>query len=347
MRRTISTLLTILLLATAAGSAQGQDAAAKRKKGQDAQKQTAGEKPKKTDTSEAGPARTGEPAPGSGDGKRWAFYTTFSTLYDSNVNHDEDGIDDTGLVAGVGVYFRNRAERPTFEFNYEVGRHAYRHTDRWDRTSHNLRVNSERRPRRWLTSDTGGEVAIKGSTEDRELADRYSLTQDFQFRLSRRYRFNVGGALRLKRYADDPGRNAFNPYVEGGPELRFNKSRSKVAATYRYELNRSRNERFRYIRWTYGVEFATSVGRKNYFTAEVRYRPQKYARIIEIERRGPDLEVARFDRRWIASAEWKRAVWRDLELGLVYKYETRDSNDPDRDFDAHAAGATFTYRWWK
>jgi hypothetical protein len=345
MKKIISTLMAVLMLVSAAAA---QDTSGpKKEKGAGGQKRDVTSKPKNTEVSEAKPASAGDPEPASGEGKRWAFYLTFSGVTDSNINHDLNDLDDVGMVAGAGVYFRNRPERPTFEFNYEVGRHAYKNTDRWDRTSHILRVNSERRLRRWLTSDTAGEISLKGSTEDRELADRYTMSQDFQFRFSSRYRFNAGAAYRIKRYDDDPGRNAINPYFEGGPELRFNKARTKVAASYRYETNRTWNQRFRYIRWTYGVELATPLAKKDRLAVELLYRPQKYARLIEIERPGPDLIAPRFDRRWILSAEWKRPVWRDLELGLVYKYETRNSNDPDRNFDAHAAGATFTYRWWR
>lgn len=303
-------------------------------------------RPENTEVSEAKPANTGEPAPESGEGKRWSFYLTLSGLFDSNINHDEDDINDYGAVAGAGVYFRNRAENPNFEFNYEVGQHAYKNTDQWDRTSHNLRAWSENRlGKRWI-SETTGEISIKGSTEDRELANRYSFSQFFQYRLTRNNRFNIGGAYRLRRY-EDRRRDSTNPYGEAGYERRF--GRRKLEFSYRYEKNNAREvNRYSYIRWTYGAEFTTPLFRGGRLDIEARYRPQKYARLIEIELpNGRDIDVPRRDKRWIFSAEWRRKVWRDLELGLVYKYEQRNSNDEDRNFKAHAAGAVFTYRWWR
>lgn len=318
------------------------------KKTSDSQQKEIDKKPENTDVSEARPANSGEPETASSEGKHWAFYLTLSGIFDSNINHDEDDINDYGAVAGAGVYFRNRSERPNFEFNYEIGRHEYKNTDRWDRTSHNIRVRSENRLREKWVSDTEGEISIKGSTEDRELADRYSISQFFQYRLTRENRFNFGGAYRIKRYSDDPRRNAANPYLEGGYERRFTGNR-KLEFSYRYEENRARDEsRYSYIRWTYGAEFETPLFKGGRLQVEARYRPQKYARIIEIELpNGKDIEVTRRDRRWIFSADWRRIVWRDLELGLIYKYEQRNSNDEDRNFKAHAAGVIFTYRWWK
>jgi hypothetical protein len=193
--------------------------------------------------------------------------------------------------------------------------------------------------------ETSGEIGLKGSTEDRELADRYMLEQEFQFRLSKQNRLNFGGALRLKRYDDNPGRNAFNPYVEGGFEQRLGGGR-KWEIGYRYETNRSQNERFKYIRWTYSAEFTTPLMRQGWLTVEAKYRPQKYARLVEIELEdGDDIEVPRRDQRWILGAEWRFPLWRNLELGANYKFETRSSNDPDKKFNAHLMGVSLMYRW--
>jgi hypothetical protein len=338
MPKLFAAVLAILFLAA------GADARQSRKAGQNVA--SAKGPARKADVTQSGTPRPVEPS--SGEGRRWAFYVTATSLSDSNINHDEEGLRSFGLVGGAGVYFRNRPERPTFEFTYEVGRHAYTRTDRWDRTSHALRVNSERALGLRLVSETTGEVSFKGTTEDRELTNRFGLKQKFQFRLTRADRFNLAAAYRLKRYTEgDRGRDSVNPYVEGGYERRLGGGR-RVEVSYRYETNRSRNERFRYLRRTYGLEFTTPLTRRGVLRAEARYRPQKYARLVEVELPGgEEVDLPRLDRRWIFSADWRRGLGRGLELDLLYKYERRVSNDPDRNFTARAAGVGLTYRFWR
>jgi hypothetical protein len=360
MRRILLSLIAAFLLTAGAANAQTTKPAQKKADAQTAKpkdqnpetKTTEVEndkRPENTNVSEVKPASLGEPTPESGEGKRWSFYLTMFGLFDTNINQDEEDVTDYGLVAGAGIYFRNRSKNPNFEFNYEIGRHTYKNTDRWDRTSHNLRAWSENRlGKRWV-STTSGEISIKGSTEDRELANRYSLSQFFQYRLTPNHRFNIGGAYRLKRYDDDERRNSTNPYGEIGYERRFTNGKRKLEFSYRYEENRARDvNRNSYIRWTYGAKFRTPLSKGGRLDIEARYRPQKYARLIRIDiPNAPDLRVPRQDKRWILSAEWHRAIRTNLELGLVYKYEQRNSNDIDRNFKAHAAGVVLTYRWWR
>ncbi len=344
-------ILIVISLVTASTNAQktnSPDKKAKDEKTSTSEQTESNKRPQNTEVSEAKPANTNELAGDYGEGKHWSFYLTFSGLLDSNINHDEDDINDYGLVSGAGVYFRNRSKNPNFEFSYEIGQHGYKNTNNWDRTSHNLRAWSENKlGKRWV-SDTSGEISFKGSTEDRELANRYSLSQFFQYRLTRSNRFNFGGAYRLKRY-DDTRRNSTSPYGEVGYERRFSNGKRKLEFSYRYEENRAREvNRYSYIRWTYGAEFVTPLFKKGRLDIKARYRPQKYARLVEIELpNGDEIDVPRRDKRWIFSADWRRPLSRNLELGLIYKYEQRNSNDPDRNFKARAAGAVFTYRWWR
>ncbi len=93
--------------------------------------------------------------------------------------------------------------------------------------------------RKWI-SDTSGEISLKGSTEDRELTNRYSASQFFQYRLMPDNRFNFGGAYSLKRYDDDKRRDSENPYLETSYERRFSKGKRKLEFSYRYEENRAR-----------------------------------------------------------------------------------------------------------
>ena len=302
-----------------------------------------------TEVLEAKPASTNKAVSEKyGEGKHWSFYLTTSGRFDSNINHDQDDIDDYGFVGGIGVYFRNKAKNPNFEFEYEIGRQEYKNTSRWDRTSHSLRAWSENKlGKKWI-STTRGEISLKGSTEDRELTNRYSVSQFFQYRLNNKNRFNIGGAYRLKRDDDDKRRDSTNPYLEAGYERRFSKGRRKLEFSYRYEENHARNERFDYIRRTYAAKYVTPLLKIGHLDLEARFRPQTNARLVRIELpNGKKINVPRRDKRWIYSADYRYPLSRTLELGLIYKYEQRNSNDPDRNFKAHAAVVVLTYRWWR
>ncbi len=276
--------------------------------------------------------------------RRWAFYVTLANVFDSNVNRDEDRIRSFGAVGGAGIYYRNRAEDPTFEFNYEIGQHRYSGTDRWNRTSHKFLASHERELSRRFTTETTGEISLKGSTEDRDLTDSYNAEQALEYRITRRHRLNLSGVLRHRRYGDDVGRNAINLYAEGGYEQRLGGNRN-LEMSYRYETNNARNARNDYIRRTYKTEFTTPLTRGGRLQVEARYRPRSYReRLVEVE---DDREELRRDRTWVFGGEWRRPVSQGLELGLLYHFETRSSNDPDRSYKSHLTAMTLTYRWWK
>jgi hypothetical protein len=253
-----------------------------------------------------------------------------------------------GLVPSVGVHFQSSLEKPIFELDYEAAYHSYTNTSRWDRTSHKARASYERRFGRHFASETTAEVTVKGSSEDRELSNQYAVGQEFELRATRSRRFKVFGAYRLKRYPDDPGWNSINPYVGGAFEQRFAGGRS-LEVSYHYDKNRSWSHRNRYIRWTYGADFKTPFLRPDaVLTFEAKYRPQLYARTIEIEDEdGDDHDVTRRDRRWLAGALWQRPLNENLLVGFGYRFEARRSNDVEKNFNSHLAGVTFTYHWWR
>ena len=280
--------------------------------------------------------------------RRFWLYASLSSIFDSNIDHDENNVHSFGLIPSLGFHFQNSLEKPAFEFDYETARHRYTNTSRWDRTSHKARASYERRLSNFLASETTGEMSIKGSSEDRELINQYVLRQEFKIRASRSRRFNVFAAYRIKRDEDDPGRNAIDPYIGGSFEQRFEEQRS-LEISYRYDKNRSLNPRNRYVRWTYGAEFRTPFLRADRLLAiEVKYRPQLYARTIEIEdNNGDDHDVTRRDRRWIVGASWLRPVGEQFDIGFRYNFEMRRSNDVEKNFNSHLGGVTLTYRWWR
>lgn len=277
--------------------------------------------------------------------RRFWLFSSLSTVFDSNVEHDERRLRSFGLVPSFGFHFQNDAEKPSFEAEYEVGFHRYTRTDSFDRVSHYLTSSYRKKLPGRFSSRTTAEVSLKGSSEDRDVNNQYSLEQQFQYRLTPTARLSAFAAYRIKRYPlVDAGKNAIDPYV-GGKFQHELKGGREWELSYRYDKNRSQDPKDRYVRWTYEAQFSTplSRARRDLLTLEARYSPRLYARQIKVDGE----RVARKDKRWVFEFDYERPLARDVRLGLGYKYETRGSNDPDKKFDAHVLGLTFGFDWWR
>jgi len=282
---------------------------------------------------------------GRKSGRRFWLSASLSTVFDSNVEHDERRLRSFGLVPSFGVHFRDDAERPSFEAEYEVGFHRYTRTDSFDRVSQYLTAAYRKRLPRGFSSRTTGEVSLKGSSEDRDVNNQYTLEQQFQYRLPRSVRLSAFAAYRLKRYpVIDAGKNAVDPYV-GGRFLQELAGGREWQLTYRYDKNRSQDPKDFYVRRTYEAQFSTPLfrARRDLLTLEARYSPRLYARQIKVD----GVRVPRRDRRWVFEADYERPLGQDVRLGLDYRYETRGSNDPEKRFDGHVVGVSFGFDWWR
>ncbi|HKG13961.1 MAG TPA: hypothetical protein VKB12_11495 [Pyrinomonadaceae bacterium] len=344
LRNVVIALAACLLLARAAvaggqsreGEAERQPEAVADKRKKEA---AAGRKKKKS-------ARASESrAEGEKTPRRVRLFAKLSTVFDSNVEHDERRLRSFGLVPSLGFHFQDDAEKPSFEAEYEVGFHRYTRTDSFDRVSHYLTAAYRKKLPGRFSSRTTGEVSLKGSSEDRDVNNQYSLEQQFQYRLTPATRLSAFAAYRLKRYPlADAGKNAIDPYV-GGKFQQELKGGREWELSYRYDKNRPQDPKDRYVRWTYEAQFSTPLfrSRRDLLTVEARYSPRLYARQIKVDGE----RVARKDRRWVFEFDYERPLARDVRLGLGYKYETRGSNDPDKRFDAHVFGVTFGFDWWR
>jgi hypothetical protein len=338
MRNVLITLAACLLFACAT-PARGQ--------GQDADNGTKAEAPvsqKKSKKKKAAP----DSATGESGAKRQRVFrlsASLSTVFDSNIEHDERRLRSFGMVPSLGFHFQDDAEKPSFEAQYEVGFHRYTRTDSYDRVSHYFTAEYRKRLPGRLTARTTGEVSLKGSSEDRDVNNQYSLEQQLQYRLRPSIRVAAFAAYRVKRYPlVDVGKNAIDPYV-GGKFQHELKGGREWAISYRYDKNRSQDPKDRYVRWTYEAQFSTPLfsKRRDLLTVEARYSPRLYARQIKVG----DERVARKDKRWVFEVDYERPLARDVRFGLDYKYETRTSNDPDKVFDGHVFGVTFGFDWWR
>jgi len=273
--------------------------------------------------------------------RRLWFTATLATSFDSNINHDREGVRSLGVVPSLGVHFQNSVEKPSFEVEYEVAAHNYTNTDEWDRVSHNFVMSYRKHLFGGWSTRTESEITLKGSSEDRELNNQYSLRQQLEYRINENSRLQLAAAYRIKRDPLDSGNNAIDPYVG----LRFIQKLAgdkRLALSYRYDKNRSWGPRNRYIRWEYEADFATPiVDRRTRLSFDLTYKPRLYGRRVRVEGE----RVPRRDGRWIFETQLERVLRSDLRMVLMYRFERRDSNDPDKDFKSNQAGIALTYRW--
>lgn len=272
---------------------------------------------------------------------RFTPFAVASTIFDTNINHNEESLDAYGMMVGAGIGFRNDPRKPTLELQYQAGFHRYANTNQWDRLSHFARAAWERRLSRRVAFEAVGEGSIKGSTEDRELSNQLSLSPRLEYRITSAWRVRAFGAWRLKRYPDSADRNATNRY--GGLELARRGPGIRWSAGGRYEVNAAESSRQRYLRWTWFGDLSTPIGRWNRLEVEMRYRRQRYPfRLVDVKG-GPD--VPRFDVRIEPEITWVHLIDADLEVRAGYAFAGRDSNDARRDYRSHQVIASLLQRW--
>ena len=277
--------------------------------------------------------------------RRWWVSMSLASVFDTNITHDEQQVNSFGLVPSFGFHFRDNAERPSFETDYEVALHRYTNTDEFDRLSHNLTAVYRRQLAKRFYSKTTTEISLKGSSEDREINNNYILEQQLQYRFAFNTRVAGFAAYRLKRYPlIEQDSNSIDSYAGAKIEQRLKGDR-RVELTYRYDHNRAWDPRNNYIRRTYTLEFETplSIRRRDSLAAEFRYSPRDYQNRTT---RVNGIRVPRHDDRWVFDVTYARLLRPDLSMSIVYQFEKRDSNDIDKRFDSNVFGLTFTFDKW-
>lgn len=268
------------------------------------------------------------------------FHMSLSSSYDSNINHDDQPVQAYGLIRGLQIRYRLRPSDPILTLAYTISLHSYTSTDEWDRVSNQIQLYFEPEISHRVHAETSVEVSLKGSSEDRDLADQYCLAQEFEYRFTRNNRLQFYGTSRWKRFPDAPDRNAVKPNVGLVFQRRLSQGeRWEVGA--RYEINDAQILRSEYTRWTFEIEYQTPIaGSGDQIEFKAAYRRKLYKqRFVEID--GEDFQ--RRDYRWILNAVWKRPLLPALRAELGFTLETRDSNDPAKRFAAYLLGIVLTY----
>jgi hypothetical protein len=273
--------------------------------------------------------------------RRLWFSATLATSFDTNINHDRQGVSSFGLVPSLALHFQNSVEKPSFEIEYEIAAHNYTNSQEWDRLSHNLVMSYRKHLFGGLSTRTETEITLKGSSEDRELNNQYVVRQQLEYRVNENSRLQFIGAYRVKRDPLDSGSNAIDPYA-GVRFIQRIAGGKRLALSYRYDKNRSWDPRNRYIRWAYETEFSTPIiDRRSRLSFDLTYKPRLYGRTVKVNGE----RVPRRDGRWIFETQFERVLRPNLLMAFVYRFERRDSNDPDKDFQSNQAGFALTYRW--
>ncbi|MDZ4698812.1 MAG: SPOR domain-containing protein [Rhodothermales bacterium] len=265
----------------------------------------------------------------------------FSNVYDSNIDHNEDDTRSYGYVPSLRVRLVSRLDDPLFTFDYVVARHAYSNTQRWDRVSNLFSLAFAPELSDKLHLMTIAEASLKGSSEDRDLSNQFQIVQEIEYRLTREHRVILYGTYRLKRFPESPQDNAFKPNAGLIFQRRMDDG-ERVAFEARYERNMEELPVEGYSRWTYSAEYRTPISRRGtQFQLQAKYRSKLYdEELVELD----DVDYRRQDQQWSMEVELNQRIARSLNLTLGYEYEFRNSNDPEKYFDANLLLLMLSYR---
>jgi hypothetical protein len=263
-----------------------------------------------------------------------------TSSYDTNIDHDEAGLASYGLVPGLRLRYQDDPADPVWTVSYAAARHTYTNTERWDRVSHTARVAYAPEPSGGFHAETAAELSLRGSSEDRDLSNQYQVVQDLEYRFTRSHRLHLYGTLRWKRVPEDPDGHAFKPNTGLVFERRLAEGR-RFQTDVRYEANFERLPEGDYRRWSFAAEYRFPqrlTGGE--VEIEAKYRRKDYAaRFVEID----DADVRRRDHQWVLGLAWRRPLLAGMRVEAAYAFETRDSNDPGKRFDAHLFGLGLVY----
>ena len=280
------------------------------------------------------PRSTAAPASESA-GRRWHVDFSLTNAFDGNINHDPEPVRSYGLAPGASFRF----EHSSFELGYDVAFNQYTNTDEWDRISQGVYAIAIHRagPVRF---ETGGNITLKGSSEDRELANEYAFSERVVVKLTSDVRLIGIGALRYKQYPLDPETTGFSPYVGAKLDRRFGDNRLTVG--YKFQTRHSEAVRDRYRRHVYSIGFSMPIDVEDDELAfEFEYRPQQYERLIRVG----DSRVLRQDQRFVLAASYDRPISPRVSAVWFAALEKRDSNDPDKRYFSPSLAMTMRYRW--
>lgn len=266
---------------------------------------------------------------------------SITSVYDTNIDRLLVDTGAYGLVVGLSGRYQSGRSHPGIAATYTIAKHSYTKGDVWNRVSHDLNLVTTRAISPQLTFETIGEIALKGSSEDRDISDQYIFLPRLSYRPRASQRIRLYGAYRERRYDVTPSFNAANRYA--GLDLRQNIGKSGQWETgYRFETNSARDEKRSYTRRTYSTQYTTQFSRRDQALAELKYRTQRYdKRPVKVD----SVSVPRMDHRFQPSFTVTHRFNERVGLELSYDYEKRTSNDSRRGYRDHLLALSSRYSW--
>jgi hypothetical protein len=272
----------------------------------------------------------------------WSGQLFLTGALDSNIEQDtDDELTAPGFSAGALVGIQNRGRRPTLLADYQGAVHAYAGTERWDRTSHRLRL--------FHRLDLGGpwslETAAVGATNlatvEYRLVDQVSIAPQLQYQPSRTHRLRAEAAYRSRWYRDETRSSAASPYA--GADYRYRWGSWHYAdLAYRFEGNRANLTTRSYNRSSYTASYTRPFSQKDRIRLRLIYRDVEFlSRTVNTA----DGQEIRRDTRWNPSLFYVREISDAIRLDTEYRWVARSSNDERRNFDSHRISVTLRYLW--
>lgn len=272
------------------------------------------------------------------DGRgRWAAEVWLAGAYDSNILNRAGAPGAWGVEPGLSVGFQ---PSPGFALEYEAQGHVWTETDRWDRLSQALRAEWDARGRGRWNAAVLAEAATQVVTAEYLQADQLTVRPMVEFRASDDDRLRLYAAYRRRRYHDEDHTGADNGYLW----LQYRRRLAPYHFGYlsvRREENRARLERRDLGRTTAYAQYSGRVSPADRLNARLEYRDERYGSRTDLV---DGVAVRRHERRWIPSLGWTHEIGR-AALEVDYRYQTRASTVPERDFAEHLAAVTLRYRF--
>lgn len=279
---------------------------------------------------------SGDPAREGGGPGRWAAEVWLAAAYDSNILNRADAPGAWGVEPGLSVGYQ---PSPGLGLEYQARGHAWTETDRWDRLSQSLRAEWDARRRGRWNAVLLAQAATQVVTAEYQKADQLTVRPMVEFRASDDDRLRLYAAYRRRRYHDADHTGAHNGYLW----LQYRRRLAPYHFGYlsvRREENRAELERRDLGRTAVFAQYSGRVSPADRVNARLEYRDERYGSRTDVV---DGAAVRRYERRWIPSVGWTHQIGR-AALEVDYRYQTRASTLPAREFTEHLTAVTLRYR---
>jgi hypothetical protein len=255
----------------------------------------------------------------------------FTVVYDTNFELTQAPLAGPGLLADVRAQLRTSTYRPLIRMEYRGQLRQFKASEEWNRDAHYFYAVLEQRLGA-LGIEAIGSWQMNSETEDREIADVYSVSPRVSFRF---------GAARLRGYwrhwarrfdRDSEEEERIRTY---GADFRWRVlARLVWQVGYRHEKGHSNNSYRRFERRSASGGISLDLTSRTALILQADRRERTYPdRRIEVD----GVEVSTQDIRWTPRIYLRQGSQWGPEVRIGYEHQTRTSNDPRREYDSHRA----------